>query len=277
MVGRHPTARTRRQGLANVREQRASLSRSGHADTEPTRRAGAVNRPRKALIVSGSPDVLNTNALLRDYVTEGFRRACPDAEVVGNALRARLSVAPFAHTGPRAGIRISDDRRAPTTTVSPTRCAAAAVAWPSGCTMFDTNDRIIPLADVVFTNDAASLDYYPVAVRAHHLPLGGCPVTHFRVVDRRAAPDLFFCGHLFENRRQFLEQLCASRTRALERRLIVIGSSDVDARVLGRFRATVPNTMLPDYYNSRLFRARSRNAGLAVNRHPIGPPRIAFI
>ena len=43
--------------------------------------------------------------------------------------------------------------------------------------MIDTNDRVIPLTDVVFTNDAASLDYYPVAVRAHHLPLGGCPVT----------------------------------------------------------------------------------------------------
>ena len=38
----------------------------------------------------------------------------------------------------------------------------------------------------------------------------------------------------------------------LDRRLIVIGSSDIDARVPGWYRATIPNIMLPDYYNTAL-------------------------
>ena len=183
-----------------------------------------------------------------------------------------VSAAPFAHTGPRAGVRLRDDRRAPTTTVSPTRCAAAAVACCSGCTTtyeFDTNDRVIPLADAIFTNDAASLDYYPVAARVHHLPLGGCPVTHFRAVERRTAPDLFFCGHLFANRLTFLDRL-AQKVPDLDRRLLVIGSSDVDARVPGWYRATIPNIVLPDYYNTALSVLNiGRDLNLANRRYGI--------
>ena len=52
-----------------------------------------MNGPGKVLIVSGSPDVLNTNTLLRGYVAEGFRRAFPDAAVIAVPYELGVSAA----------------------------------------------------------------------------------------------------------------------------------------------------------------------------------------
>lgn len=231
-----------------------------------------MNGPGKVLIVSGSPDVLNTNTLLRGYVAEGFRRAFPDAAVT--AVPYELGVSAAQALNPDLALVFGSvmidgtdyDRLAEVVR----RGGGRVLFWLHDDPYeFDANDRVIPLADAIFTNDEASLAYYPVAARVHHLPLGGCPVTHFRAVERRTAPDLFFCGHLFANRRTFLDRL-AQKVPNLDRRLIVIGSSDVDARVPGWYRATIPNIMLPDYYNTALSVLNiGRDLNLANRRYGI--------
>jgi spore maturation protein CgeB len=230
-----------------------------------------LSTPRKVLIVSGSPDVLNTNTLLRGYVAEGFRRAFPEADIA--AVPYELGVSAAQSLSPDLALvfgSVMIDGTDYDRLVDAVRRGGGCVAFwlHDDPYEFDANDRVIPLADVIFTNDAASLDYYPVTARVHHLPLGGCPITHFRAVEQRTAPDLFFCGHLFDNRRKFLDQL-ACRVADFERRLI-IGSSDVDARVPGWYRAAIPNTMLPAYYNTALSVLNiGRDLNLANRRYGI--------
>jgi spore maturation protein CgeB len=48
---------------------------------------------RKVLIVGGSPDSLNVNTTLRDYVLEGFRQAFPDIETISAPYDSALSAA----------------------------------------------------------------------------------------------------------------------------------------------------------------------------------------
>ena len=231
-----------------------------------------MSAPRKVLIASGSPDLLNTNTLLRGYVSEGFRRAFPDAQVT--AVPYELAVSAARTLVPDLalvfGSVMIDGTDYDHLSEMVRRGGGRVAFWLHDDPYeFDANDRVIPLADVIFTNDEASLDYYPVEAGVHHLPLGGCPVTHLRAVEHRAAPDLFFCGHLFENRRKFLGQL-ADRVPDLDRRLIVIGSSDVDARVPGWYRATIPNIMLPDYYSTALSVLNiGRDLNLANRRYGI--------
>lgn len=207
-------------------------------------------QPQRILIVSGSPDHLNSNAVLRHYVAEGFALAHPTG-----ACRA------VAYDGAIAAARqwrpdlvvvfgsvmidgtdyyhLADLTR---------RQGGKLVFWlHDDPHEFDMNERIVPLADAIFTNDEASLDYFSAAVPVFHLPMGGSPSAHFRPVIQRSGPELFFCGHVFPNRQAFLAEL-RRKTPDFSRRVQLLGSGWEIADIAEGLNIAIPNATMPDYY-----------------------------
>jgi len=213
----------------------------------------AVMRPTRVLIVGASPDHLNTNSGLRQFVRLGFEAAFPDAQVVGVGYEAAVSTA--AGLSPDLtvvfGSVVIDSTDYYQLADVARRTGRLAFWLHDDPYEFDGNDRIFSIADIIFTNDAASIDFYPPNVNVHHLPLAACPAAHHRDHGRRVAPDLFFCGYLFANRKRFLTQLARS-TSDFAKRTLLVGPCDGPREVPGWQIGTLPPSVLPDFYASAI-------------------------
>jgi spore maturation protein CgeB len=66
-------------------------------------------------------------------------------------------------------------------------------------------------------------------------------------VIERVAPELFFCGHLFENRRKFLQALF-ERTPGFATRVLAMGTTEPGKEAPWWSSTTAPNRSLPDFY-----------------------------
>jgi spore maturation protein CgeB len=229
---------------------------------------------RKVLIASASPDHLNVNTALRNYVVEGFRHAFPEIDSVGVPYEAAVSAASSLHPDLTIvfGSIIIDGTDYYRLADTVRQGGGRLVFWLHDDPYeFDANERIFPLADVIFTNDESSLDYYPVDIPVFHLPLGGSELAHYRPVDRRIAPDLFFCGHLFENRRKFLREL-SGKAPDFAQRIVAIGTGQPDRDMAWWSCTTVPNSALADFYASAVAVLNiGRDLSLANQRYGIRP------
>jgi spore maturation protein CgeB len=207
---------------------------------------------RKVMIASASPDRLNVNAVLRDYVVDGFRRAFTEIEAVGVDYEAAVTTASTMRPDLTVvfGSVLNDDTDYNQLADEVHRAGNRLAFWLHDDPYeFDANARIFPLADIIFTNDEASLDFYPVDVPVFHLPLGASEFAHYRRIDRRIGPDLFFCGHLFENRRTFLRELSNNSPKFSER-VIAIGTGQADVDMPWWSQVQLPNSSLPGFYAS---------------------------
>lgn len=229
---------------------------------------------RRVLVVSGSPDALNANAALRAYVVEGLREALPEASGLGVPLE--LGVRAIEQARPQLvivfGSVILDTCDFAPLAQACRRAGSRLVFWLHDDPYeFDMNARVFPYADAVFSNDRAALDHYPPSVPAFHLPLAASPLAHGRSLIARTAPDLFFCGHGFENRHAFFAALCrlpAARAAHLQ----VFGSGWDTRRVPVAINHTLANAALPDFYASAIAVANlGRDLDLANRRFSIKP------
>lgn len=210
--------------------------------------ASGKSAPRRVVVASASPDVVNTNAYLRSYVAAGFRQALPEAEVHN-----------VAYEGMTAAIRsLKPDLTVVFGSILPDECdyvrareavdalGARMVFWLHDDPYeFDANYRVYPLADALFTNDSTALMHLPPHVRAFHLPLGGCAVTHYREVGIRSQPDWFFCGYAYGNRQQFAERVQALVPQA---RGMVVGAGWDQGRLPIAAEMRLSNDALSDFY-----------------------------
>ncbi|KZD03504.1 CgeB family protein [Oceanibaculum pacificum] len=228
----------------------------------------------KLLIMSGSPDSLNANASLRYYVGSGFRQAFPDAIIAvssyEDSLRTARELKPdmvlvfgsIMLDGADFGLIAEEARH---------QGAVLGFWLHDDPYEFDMNARIYDLADIVFTNDRASLDFYPPSLPVHHLPLAGCAATHLRPVASRGGPDMFFCGHRFDNRGRFFGAL-APYAKAMGAEMSVVGTGWEHAGIEGAVAMTVPNAVLPDLYATALGVVNiGRDQNLANRRFAIRP------
>lgn len=184
---------------------------------------------KRALIVGGSSDDLNTNSILRQFVAEGMREAFPEALVVecgpDAAFRQARDLSPDLLLV-FGSVMLDDVDHLPA--IETARRSGARIAFwlHDDPYEFDSAYRALPLADVIFTNEVSCLDFYPPSIEVYHLPLAASPGRHYRKIAPRSGSDLFFCGHMYQNRRSVLEEINNLNARR-DYRILFCGSSDV--------------------------------------------------
>lgn len=207
-----------------------------------------MSHPPKVLVASASPDRVNHNAVLRQYVARGFMEVLGPSQVVESSFdRSEAAAREFSpdvvlvfgscmpgvcdYTRLR---RYCDQR------------GAALFFWLHDDPYeFDFNYKILPYADAVFSNDRWAVSHidHPHVL---HLPLAADRLAHFCPLDVQCARDLFFCGAAFPNRVQLLRDLQMS----LGGMHVEVFGPDWPADLSFAQEGRLANEALPAYYAS---------------------------
>jgi spore maturation protein CgeB len=204
----------------------------------------------RVLVCGASPDSINNNAQLRNYVGEGFREVLGDAAV----RVCSLEVAEFCAEEFSPQLIVVFGSCMPAVSVYhglknyALRTGACMAFWLHDDPYeFDFNYKILDIADVIFSNDRWSVSHYQHP-HVYHVPLAASKADHYRAAQAQKAREVFFCGVGFPNRVGLLRD-CAD----------IFGGAKVE--VLGAEWPTdlkfarnqrIENSQLPDYYASSL-------------------------
>lgn len=200
----------------------------------------------KVLISGASPDAINNNAVLRNYVANGFRKLesveavrvcslessesairnfCPDLVVVFGSCMPSVSY----YLGLK---QVALDTQ-----------ACVAFWLHDDPYEFDYSRRIVSIADIVFSNDRWSATHYSHP-NVHHLPLAADPEAHCRDFVANKERDVFFCGVGFPNRVQLLRD-CADALRSFR---VEVAGAEWPSDLPFADNRRVPNADLPDLH-----------------------------
>lgn len=221
------------------------------------------------LVCGASPDRLNSNVLLRRYVTRGFREVTTglvhETPLELSELACRQAdydlVLVFGSCMPDlcdylALRRWCDDHVTP------------LVFWLHDDPYeFDCNYKLFGIADWIFSNDKWATQHYNHP-QVHHLPLAACAEAHYRPWSPDKEWDLFFCGVAFDNRIQLFRD-CADW---LSRYRVKVFGAGWPADLAFAVNTALPNAVLPDYYaRSRITINIGRHRSLANQRYQLDP------
>ncbi|MFM0203796.1 glycosyltransferase [Paraburkholderia fungorum] len=209
-----------------------------------------MNSAMRVLVCGASPDSVNNNAVLRGYVGEGFRslaqvsavRICSleSAEQTARDFEPHLILV-FGSCMPSTSHYLGLKEVALDT-------GACLAFWLHDDPYeFDFSYKIIPLADVIFSNDRWTATHY-AHLHVHHLPLAADPAAHVREWNPDKARDVFFCGVGFPNRVALLRD-CA---QALSSFKVAVVGSEWPSDMPFAQNQRVPNAELPDWCASSL-------------------------
>ncbi|WP_250538464.1 MULTISPECIES: glycosyltransferase [unclassified Caballeronia] len=204
----------------------------------------------RVLVCSASPDSINNNAQLRGYVAEGFRAILGDAAVRVTSLEAAEYCAEefapqlvlvFGSCMPAVSVYHGLKNYS-------LRTGACLAFWLHDDPYeFDFNYKILPIADVIFSNDRWAVTHYQHP-RVHHVPLGASRAEHYRAPRPSKDREVFFCGVGFPNRVGVLRD-CAPVLGDLK--VEILGAEWPDTLKFAR-NERIDNRLLPDYYASSL-------------------------
>lgn len=163
----------------------------------------------KVLITGASPDVINHNSVMRNYVTEGFCALLSSNNVRNVPLQ--FSVSALKHNPVDIvlvfGSCMPDNCDYGALRAECDRSGAKLVFWLHDDPYEqDFNFKIVKYADVIFSNDKWATQFYDHS-HCYHLPMAASESAHFRSVTQYWEMDLFFCGVGFENRIRLLRDL----------------------------------------------------------------------
>lgn len=229
-----------------------------------------MNKNIKVLVCSASPDRVNNNAVLRNYVARGF------AQLVGDE-RTMCCSLDLAET---AVLRFKPDLIVVFGSCMPDSCdfnalrqycvrseAMLAFWLHDDPYEFDFNYKIYQYADIIFSNDKWAVTHYDHQ-KVFHLPLAADPVAHFKPVGQKIERDVFFCGVGFENRRTLLSD-CRGIFKELN--VEVYGADWPDELPFCKNRR-IDNSELTDYYATSLVTLNiGRRFNLANQRYQLDP------
>jgi spore maturation protein CgeB len=225
----------------------------------------------KVLVTSGSPDRLNTNAILRKYLSLGFAEILSEKNVLSCSLeQAHIEARDFMpHLVIVFGSCAPSDCDYNSLRTYCSQKGAVLVFWLHDDPYeFDSNSKIYNYADFIFSNDKWAVEHIEHE-RVHHLPLASDPNSHYRQIKKtNLTRDLFFCGVAFPNRFQLLKD-CENYFRRLK--VEIYGDNwPVDKPFYKNIR--IPNKDLSDYYNTSLVTLNvGRRFNLANNKYQLDP------
>ena len=163
----------------------------------------------RVLVVGASPDQLNSNTHIRSYVVNGFKSYLGrdfarevSLEHAENAIRSWTPniVVIFGSCMPDVSGYLGIKKLCKSLEVP------IAFWLHDDPYEFDYSPKVERIADWIFSNDRwASMHYNSDNV--FHLPLAGCPETHFRDWSSQKKHQIFFCGVAFPNRIQLISDL----------------------------------------------------------------------
>jgi len=222
----------------------------------------------KVLVCSASPDQINQNAMLRNYVGRGFAEVLPEGHVMTSSFEYAVEAAKRFH--PELVVVFgscmpaSCDYTGLRTYCS--RSGAVLAFWLHDDPYeFDFNYKIYQYADFIFSNDKWAVAHinHP---NVFHLPLAADPQAHFRDIRSEMDRDVFFCGVGFPNRRQLLID-CEEVLSPF--RVEILGAAWPET--LGFCQNTrVLNEALPSFYASSLVTLNiGRRFNLANNKYQL--------
>ncbi|TMU80258.1 hypothetical protein FGA82_10820 [Pseudomonas fluorescens] len=160
----------------------------------------------KVLICGASPDRVNNNAVLRNYVARGFSEILNDESVTSCSLDISNETAKsfLPDLIVVFGSCMPDSCNYTGLRDYCTRSGATLAFWLHDDPYeFDLNFKILKYADYIFSNDRWAVEHinHP---RVFHLPLAADKKAHFIDVSESIDRDIFFCGVGFQNRTQLL-------------------------------------------------------------------------
>lgn len=199
----------------------------------------------RVLVCGASPDSVNNNAVLRGYVGDGFRSLAQVSAVRICSLEAAEQTARdfephlvlvFGSCMPSTSHYLGLKEVALDT-------GACLAFWLHDDPYeFDFSYKIIPLADIIFSNDRWTATHYAHPC-VHHLPLAADSAAHVRPWNPQKARDVFFCGVGFPNRAALLRD-CA---RALAPFKVSVFGSEWPKDTPFAENRRIANDELPDW------------------------------
>ncbi|MFL9928048.1 glycosyltransferase [Paraburkholderia sp. RL18-103-BIB-C] len=204
----------------------------------------------RVLVCGASPDSVNNNSVLRGYVANGFRAHVPEGAVRVCSLEGAERVARDFH--PHLIIVFGSCMPA----VANYLGVKAAALDVGACLAFWLHDdpyefdyayKIVPLADVVFSNDRWTATHYSHP-HVFHVPLAADRAAHFRDHNPTKERDVFFCGVGFPNRIALLRD-CVDSLRPFN---VVVAGAEWPSDLPFAENRRVPNADLPDLHASSL-------------------------
>jgi spore maturation protein CgeB len=199
----------------------------------------------RVLVCGASPDSVNNNAVLRGYVGNGFRSLAQVSAVRTCSLETAEQTA--RHFGPHLILVFGSCMPSTSHYLGLKEAAldigACLAFWLHDDPYeFDFSYKIIPLADIIFSNDRWTATHYAHPC-VHHLPLAADPAAHVRPWNPHKARDVFFCGVGFPNRAALLRD-CA---RALAPFKVSVFGSEWPADTPFAENRRIANDELPDW------------------------------
>ncbi|WP_246233671.1 MULTISPECIES: glycosyltransferase [Stenotrophomonas] len=224
----------------------------------------------RVLVSGASPDNQNRNAVLRDYVTEGF-------SLLDGVTRAISSPLEFAAERAEQfqpnlvvcfGSCMPDDAEYARLRRYCTQHGAPMVFWLHDDPYeFDYNYKISAVADIVFSNDRWCAEHYSHPF-ARHLPLAASHRAHWREITAAKDISIFFCGVAFSNRKRLLGDL----RRTLQSHDAVIMGDGWPADLPFCSNQRLPNDQLSDHYaRARVTLNMGRDFHYANDRFKLEP------
>jgi spore maturation protein CgeB len=222
----------------------------------------------KVLITGASPDNINNNFIMRNYVSEGLEEVFGESNVKNIPLqfcdkilsenRFNIIIV-FGSCMPDNCYYGYLNKEANST-------GAKLIFWLHDDPYEqDFNYKVLSLADYIFSNDKWATQFYRHE-NCFHLPMAASRKSHYRPIHANWKFDLFFCGVAFQNRVQLIRDM-SPILKSIE---CCIKGQDWPRDLYFCSNERIPNKELPDYINSSKFTLNvGRHLSLGNDRYKL--------
>jgi spore maturation protein CgeB len=232
---------------------------------------------RIVLIVGASPDRINHNSVMRQYVKRGFAEILGREFVFECSLENSIEMASILHPALVLcfGSCMPDQVNYGPLRALCSQMGAEMIFWMHDDPYeFDYSFRVTEVADRIFSNDRwASLHYdHP---NVHFMPMAACQMAHYRPWSSKKELDISFCGVGFPNRARIIRNL----SPILKRHRTQIFGCGWEPEISFASNMRLKNTELSDLYaQSWIALYMGRDLHLANDKYKLDPstpgPRI---
>ena len=233
-----------------------------------------VAKPTKVIVTNSMPDIFNFNVRFRGYIAEEFSTILGKEQV----RHLPLEVAPsrVRSWDPELTLVLGSCKR-DFSDYTELRSACDQTGsilafWLHDDPYeFDSNAKILRIADFIFTNDRWASEHFH-RENVFHLPLAASPTAHSprsRIPENQMQRDVFFVGVGFANRERMIKDLSQTLTKV---KTEIFGSKwNIDELPFCR-NQWIPNYQLQDFYaSSRIVLNLGRDLNFTNSKYQLAP------